>query len=44
MVGMQMADGDERQIARLRVRLAEAQIRAAAHVDEHLAWPLTQSR
>src|ERR1700730_1656189 len=35
MVGMQMTDADQREIAQLGLRLTEAQIGAAPHVDEH---------
>ena len=35
MVGMQMTDGDQREIAHFGLGLAEAQIGPATHVDEH---------
>src|ERR1700730_18640362 len=35
MVGMQMTDADQREIAPLGLRLTEAQIGPASHVDEH---------
>jgi hypothetical protein len=35
MVGMQMADGDQRKITQLGLRLTEALIGPAPYVDEH---------
>ena len=35
MIGMQVTDADQHEVAQLRARLSEPEIGAAAHVDEH---------